>query len=211
MPKRRSSPTYNFETDILQYDKISQDNLDFSRAGNLLLESDQGETLDIPFVWWSYRSYYSYRYAYREEYEKFFGINSSPDDDMDELNFVKFELESDSDNLFYLALPKNLETNPFIDLDDAIIVSKTSDPTKDDNIFKRLITAEYEVNSVEEIELDFNDKVEEIELALEAKESVQSTPEPSALSGMLLLGVLLVGVMAKRAASQWRSRWKTDN
>lgn len=212
MPKKRTSKTYNFETDVLQYNKLSQENLDFARAGNLYLESEPGEVLEIPFVWWYYRRYYSYVHRKWEGFDAFLDIDSSSESGIDSWSSIAFQ-ESDSGNLFYLAFPK--KANVFMDLDDAIVVSKTSDPTKDDNIFKRLIAAEYELNYVEEIELDFNNNVAETVLPSndnwEAQESVQSTPEPSAISGMVLLGVLFVGVIAKRAASKLRSPLRTGN
>ena len=213
MPRPSSSRTYSFETNVMEYRRPFLDDLDFTRAGNVFLESEEGQPINFSFVWGRRVGQRSFAYQRWEKFEEFLGMDSSSNEEMDGLNFVEFKLRSEPDNVFYLALPKNLEVNPFIDLDDAIIVSKSSNPTTDNNIFEQLIAPEYELDYVEEVELNFNENVEEIDLDnnLEARQSVASTPEPSAISGMVLLGVLFVGVIAKRAASKLRSRLRITN
>ncbi|MDY6805477.1 MAG: hypothetical protein SXA11_16940 [Cyanobacteriota bacterium] len=217
MPRPRRSKTYSFDTDIIEYQRPFLDNLDFTRTGKVYLKSETEEqSMNFDFVWARRRSVYRWFYKHREEgLGEFVGIDSSPNKEIGGLNFVEFTLRSDPDNVFYLGLPKNLETNPFIDLDDAIVVSRTSDPTTDNNIFEQLIAPEYELDYVEKIEFDLNDNLPEINLDIknnfELQKSVERTPEPSAISGMVLLGVLFVGVIGKRAVSKLRSRLRTDN
>lgn len=230
MPRPRRSKTYSFDTDIIEYQRSFLDDLDFTRAGNVFLKSEEGESIDFNFVWARSRSIYTRHYRHREGFEEFFGTETS-NEGIDGFNFVEFQLRSEPDNIFYLALPKNFETNPFIDLDDAIVVSRTSDPTTDNNIFNQLIAPGYELDYVQEVDLDLNENLEEEESAvsipessteyeqvelelnenLESQKSLESTPEPSAISGMVLLGILFVGIIGKRAVSKLRSRLRTGN
>lgn len=217
MPRPRRSKTYSFDTDIIEYQRPFLDDLDFTRAGKVYLKSvTEEQSMNFDFVWGRSWSIYTRHYLHREEINgAVVDIDNFSNEEIGGFNLVEFTLRSDPDNVFYLGLPKNLETNPFIDLEDWTVVSRTSDPTTDDNIFDQLIAPGYELDYVEEVEIDLNDNLQEISLHinnyLEPEAAVKSTPEPSAISGMVLLGVLFVGIITKRAVSKLRSRLRSGN
>jgi hypothetical protein len=167
----------------------------------------------MPFLWWwpryTYYSYFSYFWWWDGNQ---LATGGNVEEELNNLRFVKFELDEDQDEFYYLVVPQ-IGTNPFIDLDGMYLELDTYDPTYEDGLFAEILNSNHQFIGVEDAELDIADLLNWVELANQQQTTAQvdvlplqladaeSVPEPSAVSGVLLLGAIFLAAVVKRSFS----------
>lgn len=213
----------SFFVEESDYQQTSGIEFEYVRSGYLNVQptNDQAsEPVSVPFVWyWPGYTYFRSRRSNYFSYFWFWDQNVLPEEksafesELNNLHFVKFELNEDPEEFYYLVLPKQDE-NPFLDIDGIDLELDGYDPTYEDGLFPEILNSSYEFVSVEEAELDMADLLDFV--ALENQEPIlippsqpsdnvggsTSIPEPSSLGGISVVAVLLLVVMVKRGWSQ---------
>lgn len=221
------------------YQQTSGIEFDYMRSGYLNIQptdANAGDAVSMPFLWWwpqyTYFSYNSY-FWWWDGNQLATGGNAA-EEELNDLRFVKFELDEDPDEFYYLVIPE-LKKNPFTDLNGIDLELDGYDPTYEDGLFEEILNGSYEFLGVEDAELGIADLLNWVELdnqqeitaaierlapqpldneretaAMErfvpSPDKTESVPEPSAVSGVLVVGVVLLAAIAKRSFSNFRQR-----
>lgn len=197
---KKPTPTYyHWATTTHEYNGLKNFNAEFIRGGyiDIEVEDSADENFSIPFVYFGGVWYQNPIFKYYDQFDEF-SEDSDIDSRLDAFTFMEFKPDFDSNPIsYYLAVHKDLETNPFIDLDGVTITSRNSNPSVDDSFLNLLLTSSYTRKEVEEIEFEFD---------FPGDPNPPSVPEPSAVSGMLVISVLILGVTIKRQISHFLSK-----
>lgn len=198
------------------YQQTSGIEFDLMRSGYLNVQATDGNASDaisMPFLWWSPRySYYSSSVYFWWWDGNELATGGNVEEELNNLHFVKFELDEDPDEFYYLVVPQ-VDKNPFIALDGMYLELDSYDPTYEDGLFEQILNNNHELVGVEDAELDIADLLNWVALANQQQTTAameisvpnpdksESVPEPSAVSGVLVVGAVLLVVAVKRGCS----------
>jgi len=201
------------------YQQTSGIEFDLMRSGYLNIQPtdpNASDAVSMPFLWWSPQQsyYYNTSYFWWWDGKQLAGVDNLVEEELNNLRYVKFELDEDPDEFYYLVVPQT-ETNSFIDLDGIYLELDSYDPTYEDGLFAEILNSNYEFVGVEDAQLDIADLLNWVELANQQQTTTatqtlvpnqgqsESVPEPSAVSGVLVVGAVLLAALVKRGCCNW--------
>ncbi|MDB9314748.1 hypothetical protein PN462_16665 [Spirulina sp. CS-785/01] len=161
-----------------------------------------------PFLWWEPSSSSQSPGFFWWENDPYFSSEPENLEELENLDFVKFELSDDPSEFTFLVIP-NLEENPFKTKNGDWVLSESYDPSVDISLFDVLLKSDYERCGVDYQDLTVSDLSSDGGSSM-VNHSIQTcmndiadpdptdVPESSSILSFCLLGLVLFLVTWKR-------------